>query len=179
MLNRLGDMFGVPVYETAVGFKYIAPIMLAQKAVIGGEESGGYGFQGHVLERDGILASLYFLDLMVKTGKIPSQLLDYLYSKVGPHHYERVDVEFPTEQREAITNRVKQSKPKAIDGVKVTKIDTTDGFRFVLDDGSWLLIRFSGTEPLLRIYSETDSTTRARRLLQIGQELAGIQPVSA
>ncbi len=174
MLNRMGDMFGVPVYETAVGFKYIAPIMLAQKAVIGGEESGGYGFRGHVLERDGILASLYFLDLMVKTGKTPSQLLDYLYSKVGPHYYERVDVEFPTEQREAITNRVKQSRPKAIAGVKVAKIDTTDGFRFVLDDGSWLLIRFSGTEPLLRIYSETDSTSRARRFLQIGQELAGV-----
>ena len=174
MLNRLGEMFGVPVYETAVGFKYIAPVMLARKAVIGGEESGGYGFRGHVMERDGLLASLYFLDLVLKTGKTPSQLLDYLYSKVGPHYYERVDVEFPAEQREAITNRVKKSSPQALDGVKVARIDTTDGFRFVLDDGSWLLVRFSGTEPLLRIYSETDSTDRAQRLLKIGQELAGV-----
>jgi alpha-D-glucose phosphate-specific phosphoglucomutase len=174
MLNRLGEMFGVPVYETAVGFKYIAPIMVAQNAVIGGEESGGYGFRGHALERDGILGNLYFLDLMVKTGKTPSQLLDYLYSKVGPHYYERVDVEFPAEQREAITNRVKKSSPRAIDGVKVAKMDTTDGFRFVLGDGSWLLIRFSGTEPVLRIYAETDSAARAQRLLKIGQEIAGV-----
>jgi len=174
MLYRLGEMFNVPVYETSVGFKYVAPVMVAENALIGGEESGGYGFRGHVPERDGILAGLYFLDLLVKTGKKPSELLDYLYSKVGPHHYKRVDIEFPAEERENIINRLKNSSPDAIDGVRVVKSSTADGFRFILADDTWLLIRFSGTEPVLRIYTETDSQTRADRLLESGKELAGV-----
>ncbi|MFC2065777.1 phosphoglucomutase/phosphomannomutase family protein [Chloroflexota bacterium] len=174
MVYRLGEIFNVPVYETAVGFKHIAPIMLSENALIGGEESGGYGFRGHVAERDGILANLYFLDLVVKTGKTPSELIDYLYSKVGPHYYKRVDVEFPAGERQSIIKRIQQHPPKSIDGVKVSKSDTTDGFRFILADNTWLLIRFSGTEPLLRIYTETDSPDRAERLLGLGKELAGI-----
>ncbi|MFQ5997552.1 MAG: phosphoglucomutase/phosphomannomutase family protein, partial [Dehalococcoidales bacterium] len=150
MLYRLGEIFKVPVYETPVGFKYVAPLMRAEKAFIGGEESGGYGFWGHVLERDGILACLYFLDMMVKTGKAPSELLDYLYSKVGPHYYQRMDVRFPEEERQAIINRLQNNPPQSIEGVKVAKQDTTDGFRFILMDNTWLLIRFSGTEPVLR-----------------------------
>jgi phosphomannomutase len=174
MADRLGELFKVPVYETAVGFKYVAPVMLEKDAIIGGEESGGYGFRGHVLERDGILANLYFLDLMVRTGKTPSELVNYLYSKVGQHHYWRVDVPFPEAQRQAIISRVKNNPPKTIDGAKVLKVDTTDGFRFMLADNSWLLIRFSGTEPLLRIYAETDSPERAERMLGLGKELAGV-----
>ncbi len=173
MLYRLGEMFNVPVYETPVGFKYIAPIMLARDAFIGGEESGGYGYRGHVPERDAILSGLYFLDLMAKTGKTPSQLLDYLYSKVGPHHYSRLDIELAGEQKEKIISRVRDSSPEALDGVKVANKDTIDGFRFTLADSSWLLIRFSGTEPLLRIYSESDSQIRAERLLELGREIAG------
>jgi len=174
MVYRLGEMFDVPVYETPVGFKYVAPIMLAENALIGGEESGGFGFRGHVLERDGILASLYFLDLMIKTGKTPSELIDYLYSKVGPHYYERVDVEFPAEERQTINNRIRDNSPEAIDGVKVVKSDTFDGFRFILADGTWLLIRFSGTEPVIRFYAESDSLARAKKLLEVGRGLAGV-----
>jgi phosphomannomutase len=175
MVYRLGEIFKVPVYETAVGFKYVAPLMLEKKALIGGEESGGYGFRGHVLERDGILANLYFLDLMVRTGKNPSQLISYLYSKVGPHHYRRADVHFPEAQRQPIIKRLRDNPPRTIDGSEVIKVDTTDGFRFMLADNSWLLIRFSGTEPLLRIYAETDSPQRAERMLNLGKELAGVQ----
>jgi alpha-D-glucose phosphate-specific phosphoglucomutase len=174
MAYRLGEIFNVPVYETAVGFKYVAPLMMKEKAIIGGEESGGYGFRNHVAERDGILANLYFLDFMVKTGKKPSELIEYLYSKVGPHHYKRVDIKFAETARQAITKRVKNSRPEKIDNVKVEKLDTTDGFRFILEDNTWLLIRFSGTEPLLRIYAETDSPERAERLLEIGREIAGV-----
>jgi phosphomannomutase len=174
MTYRLGEIFNVPVHETAVGFKYVSPLMRSENAIIGGEESGGYGFRGHVLERDGILASLYFLDFMVKTGKNPSELLDYLYSKVGPHHYRRVDIKFPEAERQAIIKRVRDNPPPTIDGVKVVKLDTTDGYRFMLTDNTWLLIRFSGTEPLLRIYSETDSPERALRLLEIGKKMAGV-----
>jgi len=174
MTYRLGELFKVPVFETAVGFKYVAPKMLEENAIIGGEESGGYGFRGHVLERDGILANLYFLDFLVRTGKSPSELLDYLYSKVGPHHYRRNDVEFPATERETITRRVREHEPDAIDGSKVVKIDTTDGFRFTLADNSWLLIRFSGTEPILRVYAETDSVARAEKLLKLGRQIAGV-----
>jgi alpha-D-glucose phosphate-specific phosphoglucomutase len=173
MAYRLGEIFDVPVYETAVGFKYIAPLMIEKNALIGGEESGGYGFRGHVAERDGILASLYFLDLMVRTGKSPSQLIDYLYSKVGPHYYKRIDIMFPEKERQAIIKRV--GKPvKTIDGVKVARLDTTDGYRFILADDTWLLIRFSGTEPLLRVYTETGSPERVERILKIGREIAGV-----
>ncbi len=173
MAFRLGELFNVPVRQTAVGFKYVAPVMVEENAIMGGEESGGYGFKGHVIERDGILASLYFLDLMVRTGKKPSQLIEYLYSKVGPHYYKRVDITFPAEQRESIVGRVK-SAPSVIDGVKVAELDTTDGYRFNLADNTWLLVRFSGTEPLLRIYTETDSEERADRMLKAGREIAGV-----
>ena len=174
MLYRLGEIFKVPVYETPVGFKYVAPIMLAENALIGGEESGGYGFRGHLPERDGILAGLYFLDLMIKTGKTPSELVDYLYSKVGPHHYQRVDIQFPESERRTIVERVKHNPPASVDGVKVVKSDTADGFRFTLADTTWLLIRLSGTEPLLRIYAESNSPARVERLLEVGKGLAGV-----
>jgi len=174
MLHRLGEIFKVLVYETPVGFKYVAPLMMAKNGLIGGEESGGYGFRGHMPERDGILAGLYFLDLMIKTGKSPSQLIDYLYSKVGAHYFKRIDIEFPEGKRQAITNRIKQNPPESIDGVKVANLDTKDGFRFVLADTTWLLIRFSGTEPVLRIYSESNTQARVERLLKLGRELAGV-----
>jgi len=174
MVDRLGEIFNVPVYETPVGFKYVAPIMIEKNALIGGEESGGYGFRGHMPERDGILAGIYFLDLMLKTGKTPSQLIDYLYSKVGPHYYQRRDFTFPEDQRQAITKRVSDNLPQSIEGVKVAKINTTDGFHLTLADTTWLLIRFSGTEPVLRIYAESESPAQVERLLEVGKELAGV-----
>ncbi len=174
MLYRLGELFKVPVYETPVGFKYVAPKMVLENAMVGGEESGGYGFRGHMPERDGILAGLYFLDLMVKMEKTPSELIDYLYQKVGPHYYHRLDLEFPATQREIILERLSNSHPKIIDGTPVSQEDTIDGFRFTLQDGSWLLIRFSGTEPIMRIYAETDSLARLDRLLAEGRKMAGI-----
>ncbi len=136
MLYRLGEMFDVSVEETPVGFKHIAEMMLDKdkNVLIGGEESGSFGFRGHIPERDGILAALHFLGLIVRTGKSPSQLIDYLYSKVGPHHYHRVDVDFPEAERQTIIERVQQNPPQYIDGVEVVKYETTDGFRFILAD---------------------------------------------
>jgi len=174
MLYRLGDLYGVPVYETPVGFKYVAPKMIAEDALIGGEESGGFAFRGHVPERDGILSGLLFLDLMVREQKSPSQLVDYLFSKVGPHYFERIDIEFPAGEREAITHRLLRSRPSHIDNTAVSRIETSDGFRFLLADGTWLLIRFSGTEPILRIYAESDSTARVKGLLALGRKMAGV-----
>lgn len=174
MLYRLGELYQVPVYETGVGFKYVGPKMIAHNALIGGEESGGFGFRGHIPERDGILAGLYILDLLTSLKKTPSQLIDYLYSKVGPHYYDRIDLHFDAQERERIVRRIAGAKPSQIDGVPVASIDDKDGFRFHLADGSWLLVRFSGTEPIIRIYCETDSMARVRRLLAEGRKLAGL-----
>jgi len=173
MVNRLGEMYNIPVHEVPVGFKYVAPVMAAENAIIGGEESGGYGFKGHIPERDAVPAGLYFLDMMIKTGKTPSQLLEYLYSKVGPHYYHRTDLTFPENERQRMIDQIRSNFPENIEGGKVAKVDTTDGFRFILADTSWLLIRFSGTEPVLRIYAESDSQGRVAKLLEFGRKLAG------
>ena len=174
MLSRLGQIYHVPVFETAVGFKYVAPLMVEHKAMIGGEESGGYGFRGHIPERDAIVAGLYFLDFMAKTGRTPSQLLKYLFDKVGPHYYDRVDVHIPQGKGEAIETRLASASPDRIAGEKVTRRDTTDGFRFFLGDDSWLLIRFSGTEPLVRVYAEAGSPGKVARLLEEGRRVTGL-----
>jgi alpha-D-glucose phosphate-specific phosphoglucomutase len=174
MIDELGKIFNVPVYETPVGFKYVAPLMVEKNALIGGEESGGYGFRGHVPERDGILAGLYFLDFMIKTGKTPSQLLEYLFSKVGPHYYDRIDVHIDEKNRQKYTAKLNSDKPDSIAGGKVARVDTTDGFRYILSDNSWLLIRFSGTEPLIRIYAESSTEKQVQSLLDSGKKLLGI-----
>ncbi len=174
MLNKLGKLYGVPVFETGVGFRYICPVMMRENALVGGEESGGYGFRGHIPERDGILSGLYILSMMAALNKRPSELIDYLYSKVGPHHYDRIDLHFDGAQRQAIQQRVASAKPSALAGLRVTGTDTLDGVRFQLEGGSWSLVRFSGTEPLLRIYCETDSPERVRRLLVETRALTGV-----
>ena len=102
MLEKLGKIYDVPVYETGVGFKYVAPKMLETNAMIGGEESGGYAFRGNVPERDGILAGLYMLDFMVKLNKKPSELLQLLFSKVGAHYYDRIDRSFRGDRKSVV-----------------------------------------------------------------------------
>lgn len=174
MLYGLGKLYNVPVLETPVGFKYIGPIMIRDNALIGGEESGGFGFRGHIPERDGILSGLYFLDLMVRTGKSPSELLDYLFSKVGAHHYQRVDISFAPGQRQKVEERLRSVKPKMMGDVRVASQDTTDGLRFIQEDRSWVLVRFSGTEPLLRAYAEAQSMEQVQRLLEDIRSLAGV-----
>ncbi len=176
MLDKLGELYGVPVYETGVGFKYVAPKMLETDAIIGGEESGGYAFRGHLPERDGLLAGLMFLDLMRQTGKRPTELLDTLFDLVGPHYYERWDVRYPAERREEIRANVANARPSEIAGFPVERIDTTDGWKFYLGNGGgWLLIRFSGTEPLIRVYTETTREEKVEEILRAGLELAGVE----
>jgi alpha-D-glucose phosphate-specific phosphoglucomutase len=171
MLYKIGEIYDVPVFETQVGFKYVAPIMMKENALLGGEESGGYGFRGHIPERDGMLAGLYLLDYVIKTGKSPSQLLSDLYKKVGPHFYDRLDVHINDAVKPQMISRLQQSKLDKIGQLKVVKLDTRDGFRYKLSDGGWLLIRFSGTEPLVRIYAESGSDEEVQKLIQYGQEL--------
>ncbi|HQP46034.1 MAG TPA: phosphoglucomutase/phosphomannomutase family protein [Flexilinea sp.] len=174
MLNKLAKIYGVPIYETGVGFKYVAPKFKETDAIIGGEESGGYAFRGNVPERDGILANLYFLDFMVKTGKTPSQLLQWLFEIVGPHYYERIDTSFKgnaEEKKKFILDHI----PEKLGGIKVTGLDTTDGFKFMMEDGGWMLIRFSGTEPIIRVYTETTHEDCVDAILKDGLKVAGIE----
>jgi alpha-D-glucose phosphate-specific phosphoglucomutase len=175
MLNKLGEIYGVPVHETGVGFKYVAPKMTETNALIGGEESGGYAFRGNVPERDGILAGLYMLDFMVKTGKKPTELLKDLFAKVGgEYYYDRVDSAFSGD-RAAREKMILDAKPATLGGLKVTDLITVDGFQFRLEDGGWMLIRFSGTEPIMRVYCETRHKDKVRAILEDGLKVAGIK----
>jgi len=174
MLNRLGQAYNVPVYETGVGFKYVAPKMLETDALIGGEESGGYAFRGNVPERDGVLAGLFILDMMVRTGKKPTELLKTLFDKVGGEYfYDRIDTPFSGDRqdREAA---ILASNPATIGGLKVVELSTLDGYQFKLEDGGWVLIRFSGTEPIMRVYCETMHRENIPAILQDGLKVAGI-----
>ena len=173
MLNKLGKLYNVPVYETGVGFKYVAPKMMETDAMIGGEESGGYAFRGNVPERDGILANLYFLDFMVRTGKKPTELLKMLFDKVGEHFYDRIDTPFSGD-RKSREQMILSANPQSLGGLKVTELITVDGFQFKLEDGGWLLIRFSGTEPIMRVYCETTHGDKVKAILQDGLKVAGI-----
>ncbi len=173
MLNKLGKIYNIPVYETGVGFKYVAPKMIETDAMIGGEESGGYAFRGNVPERDGILAGLFMLDYMVKTGKKPSQLLKNLFELVGPHFYDRIDSRFTGNAQEK-RQQILSANPTKIGGLRVVGLDTTDGFKFNLEDGGWLLIRLSGTEPILRVYCETTREECVQAILADGLKIAGI-----
>ena len=173
MIDKLGKAYGVPVFDTPVGFKYLGPVMMREDALTAGEESGGYAFRGNIPERDGILSGLMILDLMVRTGKTVCELLGVLRDTVGPHHYDRLDLHFDAAEREAIDRRVGSARPRQLAGRRVEDVDTRDGYRFVLPDGYWALIRFSGTEPLLRIYAEGDSPEMVQALLSEARSLAG------
>lgn len=176
MLNKLAAIYDVPVYETGVGFKYIAPKMIEVDAMIGGEESGGYAFHGHVPERDGILAGLLMLDMMVRTGKQPSQLLQDVFDKVGgAHYYDRIDSRFEADEKPAILERVGAAMPDTIGGLQVVDKVTIDGNQFIMEDGGWLLIRFSGTEPIIRVYCETTHGDKVQAILDDGMRIAGLR----
>jgi phosphomannomutase len=173
MADAYMEKLGCRVLETPVGFKYIGATMVEQNAILGGEESGGFGLQGHLPERDALVAGLYLVDLMTRLERPMSGVLAYLREKLGDWHYLRVDVRYPMSERQAIADRVAAAKPSALDGSPVVSIGTLDGYKYYAEDGSWLLIRFSGTEPLLRIYTETTSPQRVQRLLAQGREIAG------
>ena len=174
MVSRLGERYGVPVHETSVGFKYIAPLMLETDALIGGEESGGFGFRGHIPERDGVLSALFLLDLAARKGVTLSAVIDEIYGLVGPHHYDRLDVVFDGADRPAVEARLHDAAPRDLAGAPVAAVDTVDGIRYRLEGGEWAVVRFSGTEPLLRIYAEAPSTDRVRQLLDATRALTGV-----
>ena len=172
-LNKMGGIYGVDVHEVQVGFKNMGPRMGELNALMAGEESGGFAFRGHVPERDGILSGLYLLEYMAKTGKSVSELLENLFRQVGPHFYHRRDIEFDVAARERILRRVNDPGLESLGGFAVVGSDSIDGRRLRFDDG-WLGVRFSGTEPLLRIYAEAGSAERVAWLLDAAVEYLGV-----
>jgi phosphomannomutase len=190
MVGRLGERYGVPVYETPVGFKYVGPKMIETGAMMGGEESGGYGFGMHLPERDGIYADLLLLDLFVReraAGRWPvSKAVAHLHEIAGPSFYLRTDVHVERAIYSALKERLlvdlPSSAPQAVGGqavVRTDALDTNDGFKFWLTDGSWLLVRFSGTEPLVRVYAEATSAELRDQILAEGSNLVGGGKVAA
>ncbi|HET7494998.1 MAG TPA: hypothetical protein VFJ80_06075 [Candidatus Limnocylindrales bacterium] len=182
MAARLGERYGIATYETPVGFKYIGPKMIETGAMMGGEESGGFGFGMHLPERDGIYADLLLLDLFLRekaAGRWPvSQALAHFHEIAGPSFYRRIDVHveraaYPEVKRRLLVDLAGQG-PDQLGGERVERtvaLDTGDGFKFFLDDGSWLLIRASGTEPLVRVYTEATSAEARDAMLAAGERL--------
>ena len=174
MIDKLADIHGADVIETPVGFKHLGPQMMATDALAAGEESGGYAFRGNIPERDGILSGLLMLDMMVKTGENPADLRAMLFEKVGAHVYDRWDIEFDARLRDAITQRVATSRPFELGGRPVIGMDDRDGVKYLLEDGYWALVRFSGTEPLLRIYAEGPSAADVAAMLGELRAVVGV-----
>ena len=182
MAGRLGEHYGIATYETSVGFKFIGPKMIETGAMMGAEESGGFGFGMHLPERDGIYADLLLLDLFLRekaAGRWPvSKALAAFHELAGPSFYRRVDVHVDRASYPALKDRLlvelRTNAPAQLDGAPVTKteaLDTNDGFKFYTADGSWLLVRFSGTEPLVRVYTEASSPEAREAMIAAGERL--------
>jgi phosphomannomutase len=169
MVDKLAERFGVPVYELQVGFKYIGPKMTETQALIGGEESGGFGFRGHLPERDGVLAGLFVAQMIVDYGMPLSRILAHLEDLVGPHAYARHDIRLDRDgyeqRKQEMYARIEGDPPRELAGGGIVRSRDDDGFKFYLEDGSWALVRFSGTEPLIRVYSEAPDRARVDELL--------------
>ncbi len=173
MLDRLAERYGLKIYETPVGFNVIADLMLKEDVLIGGEESGGISFKGHIPEGDGILMGLLVIEMVAAYGKPLHELVEELLADVGPAFYERTDLRLrhPV-AKEQITQKLVAGAPAEIGGAKVIQVSTTDGVKYILADDSWLLIRPSGTEPVLRVYAEGRSAEMVKALLAYGEKVA-------
>lgn len=173
MIDRLARKHGLEVIETPVGFNHIADWILRDDVLIGGEESGGMTFKGNIPEGDGVLMGLLLIEMVAATGKALDQLVAELLEEVGPSYYARLDQRLSRPiAKEAMVERLVSEAPDAIDGVPVQSVGTDDGVKFRLEDDSWLLIRPSGTEPVLRIYAEASVPERVEALLGHGKGAA-------
>lgn len=155
MIDAIAKQHGIAVHETPVGFKYIAEYMMKEDVIIGGEESGGLSIKGHIPEKDGILACLLVAEMVARRGKPLSAIWSDLTKKIGAYEERKGKVELSEEKKQALMKNLKSSPPKNINGLKVSQVKTADGVKIIFDDGSWFLIRPSGTEPLIRIYAES------------------------
>jgi alpha-D-glucose phosphate-specific phosphoglucomutase len=173
MIDRLCKRYDLPLRETPVGFNYIADLMISEDVLMGGEESGGISIKGHIPEGDGILMGLLLLEVIASSGKTLNELVKDLHEDVGPAYYARTDLRLrrPVEKK-VLVKRLEDEAPKKIGKLKVNEVSTVDGVKYIMEDESWLLIRPSGTEPVLRVYAEGRSKKIQGSLLEYGEEIA-------
>jgi len=172
MIYRVARKLGLKVHETPVGFKYVCEIMRKENVLIGGEESGGIGFQNYLYERDGMLSGLLLVEMMAMRKKSFDEILKDLEKEFGKLYYVRNDLTYPNELKPKLFAVLAANPPKELEGQSVKEIKSSDGMKFILEDDSWLLFRLSGTEPILRIYSEATSQALADALVAKGKALA-------
>ncbi|HZF01122.1 MAG TPA: phosphoglucomutase/phosphomannomutase family protein [Methylomirabilota bacterium] len=171
MVDKMCAAYGLPLVETGVGFKYICAEMLKGGVLLGAEESGGIGFPNHIPERDGIAAGLMLLELLATEKISVNKIMAKLEKQFGPHRYGRIDTHFPLEKRGALMEFLAKNPPDKLLRSPLAGMKTLDGVKFIAEDSSWLMLRGSGTEPILRIYAETKSDAGAQKLLQLGVTL--------
>jgi alpha-D-glucose phosphate-specific phosphoglucomutase len=173
MLDRLANRYGLKLYETPVGFNHIADYMMQEDVLIGGEESGGISFKGHIPEGDGAIMGLLLVEMIAHSGKTLDGLVEDLLAEVGPAHYERTDLRLSRPVAKAeMTEFLTKQAPGEIGGEKVAEIGQRDGVKYIMADDSWLLIRPSGTEPVLRVYAEGRTRDMVKALLGYGEQVA-------
>lgn len=174
LIPRLAKLYNLSIFETPIGYKYIADRMLSTKVLVGGEESGGIGYGSHIPERDALLSALYVLEAIVESGQDLSTMYAQLQEKTNfTSAYDRIDLPLANmEARNQLLQRLEKQPLKEIAGQEVTDCLTVDGYKFRLADNSWLLIRFSGTEPVLRLYCEASTPERVRQTLNWAKEWA-------
>ena len=173
-INRLAEKYSAKVFEVPIGFKHIAKKMINGEVFLGGEESGGIGFAEHLPERDPILISLFLIELIARESKGLSELYKMICKEVGPAVFLRKDYRINDSIRSRINSRLESSPPEKIGPYKVESISTLDGFKFILSDLSWMLIRTSGTEPLLRIYAEAETQKEALSIIKAAESLVNV-----
>ncbi len=171
MVDKMCATYGLALTETGVGFKYICAEMLKGDVLLGAEESGGIGFPGHIPERDGIAAGLLLLEMLAMERASVNNLLARLERQFGPHHYDRIDTHFPLEKRGELMEFLKKNAPSKLLRSPLAEVKSYDGVKFIAEDTSWLMLRGSGTEPILRIYAEAKSSSDVHKLLKLGVSL--------
>ncbi len=172
LITRVAAKYNLRLHETSVGFKHIAALIRTRDILIGGEESGGIGVKGYLPERDGVLLGLLLLEMLAKRRRSVLQLIDELEREFGKLYYQRQDVHYPDTAKPRLFAWLKAQTPTALDGQPVVDVQTADGVKLTARDGSWLLYRLSGTEPILRIYAEGTTRARAQKILAHGQRWA-------
>ncbi|MCX7706595.1 MAG: phosphoglucomutase/phosphomannomutase family protein, partial [Anaerolineae bacterium] len=172
MLNRLAARYGLPLHETPVGFNYIGDLMLSDNVLLGGEESGGISIKGHIPEGDGVLMGLLLAEIVACYGRSPEALLGEIMAEIGQFHYARNDFKVRPFEKKRLVSSLVALAPKQLAGIPLATINTRDGVKYLLEDDSWLLIRPSGTEPVLRVYAEAHTPETVQALLAEGRALA-------
>ncbi len=171
LIDRIGEKYGITVHEVPVGFKYIAEKMLSEKVIIGGEESGGLSVLGHIPEKDGILADLLALEVVAVERKPLSDVLFEIMREIGTLYSKRINLPVTEEAKEGVISSLKSNPPEYVANIKVLNVTTIDGVKLILRDGSWILMRPSGTEPVVRIYAEATTFETLNRLIKWGEEI--------